>query len=1046
MKQESFYISTRSLENKNRRIPAAHKMVCYSRIKQGLYWLVFFAGLAVNCAFSQTQDQQRDGKLLQGDKWLPFSYPPKADYYVSLKGDDRWSGTMPDPNSDKTDGPFLTIGRAQRAVRELKSKVFFPKDPPVEKRWIGSPHPMGRGKDILVYIREGHYSLRKRLVFEPPDGGERVETNLPTGAFEYHKLKDHYVTYAAYPGEKPVISGEIPVMGWKKTGKIWSARFNADTVAMLIVNGKKQVLARTPDEGYFVPPAISIATDELYFKKGDLKAWKEMEGNRVIMLLRWHTGINAITKIDEKTGTATLKSPQEGIIIVPPRYYVENIKALLDSPGEWYFDKKLREISYIPTDGIVDPNLADIGVPVINQLVEVRGKLGQPVRNLRIYGLTFEGTITGNNIAGYSYDGVDGTTGVVGAPTTSNSAISFEFAHACEFAGGEVRSCNGTGISVKKGCYQNRILRNRFEDLDDGGIYTNGPEKPGDGREIIRETTISYNKFYDCGGINIFANYTLMTTISHNYITKTRGRYGIDVGGWANQEEALDGGYTVEYNHLDDVQRDADDSGAIKTAGMTFNSIVRRNLIHDVHTGFFNDNVGFWFDNMSLGWTSEENIFYNLEQGEMKLCAALIEDNIYRNNFKIEAPVNAPEIIIEGEPEFEVSNLKVEAASKTASGEIVSGSVIRLTAAVNNKGATGMSPVELYLDGKVYEKKLIPVIKNNSRKIEFEIRLYEDGNHQLAIGSTPYQSIKIKGNKPDIVFEDFKLSGNRLINGEKLKAKATAKNLTSIAQKMSASLFFDNSKVESQTIELKVNEVLEISFEFVPPVGQHSLRIENSAEKNLTVFEAETINISGMEIHKYCSAKAKPYDIEADTKANRFKISAGGSDFFHAEDSYAAVYLKGIKGDFVATVKINRFGDRTHEWFRSGLFVRNDIARSFDVQPGSKGSVLVFGTPGRAGIEYDEFANGCMHKASSQNLPENSKTPVYLKIVRHGSSFSGYISLDGKNWIIERHTADIPGIAELVDLGLAAGGPDKLQYWVEFTDWKIQVAKNTFSE
>ena len=129
-----------------------------------------------------------------------------------------------------------------------------------------------------------------------------------------------------------------------------------------------------------------------------------------------------------------------------------------------------------------------------------------------------------------------------------------------------------------------------------------------------------------------------MTTISHNYITKTRGRYGIDIGGWANQEEAIDGGYLVEYNHLDDVQLGADDSGAIKTAGMTFNSIIRRNLIHDVNAGFFNDNVGFWFDNMSSGWTSEENIFYNLEQGEMKLCAALIEDNIYRNNFTIEQP------------------------------------------------------------------------------------------------------------------------------------------------------------------------------------------------------------------------------------------------------------------------------------------------------------------------------------------------------------------------------------------------------------------------
>ena len=1002
-------------------------------------WLIFL--LIFTSVFSQGQDKPRDGKILEGEKWLPFGYPKTADFYVSLKGDDRWSGTLSEPNSNKTDGPFLTIGRAQQAVRELKAKIYLPKGVPIEKRWIGTTHPFGVGKDILVYIRGGSYSLNKPLVFRPLDGGERIETNLPTGAFEYHKLKDHYVTYAAYPGEKPVISGGTPVTGWKNNGKFWTAKYDADTAAMLVVNGKRQILARTPNEGYFVPPAISKSTGELFFKKGELKPWKEMENNRIIMLLRWHTGINTIVKVDEKTGVATFKTPQEGVVIVPPRYYIENVKALLDAPGEWFFDKKLKEISYIPANGMDDPNQANIEVPVINQLVDVRGKLGQPVRNLRFYGLTFEGAITGKSVNKINTDGIDGETGVLETPAASNSAVSFEFAHACEFVGGEIRSCNGTGIAVKQGCYQTQILRNHFETLDNGGIYVVGAANPGNGKEIIRETILSYNELYDCGGINIIANNTLMTTISHNYITKTRGRYGIDVGGWSNIEEAIDGGYVVEYNHLEDVQRDADDSGAIKTAGMTFNSIVRRNLIHKVNAGFFNDNVAFWFDNMSMCWTSEENIYYDLEQGEMKLCAAMIEDNIYRNNFKIEVPISAPEKILEGDPDFHVINLKIEAGGKSSTGSVAAGSVLHLSADVFNKGSSGISPVEIYLDGKVFDKKLIPVIKNNLRKIEFELRIYDIGEHQLAIGSTAYQSVRIEGNKPTVVFEDFKLSEDRMLTGEKLKVSAMAKNLTTNPQKLDAALFVDNQKVENKVVELKDKESQLVTFYIEPSIGDHLIRIENSTQKNIIVSEAVALDLSKLEVHQYCSVKAKPYEIVADPKLNRFKITAGGSDFYHAEDSYAAAYLKGIKGDFVATVKINQFGNRTHEWFRSGLFVRNDISQSFEVQPGSKGSVLVFGTPGRAGIEYDEFANGCMHKASSQNLPENSKTPIYLKIVRHGNSFSGYISLDGKNWIIERHTTDIPGIAEAIDLGLAAGGPDKQQYWVEFTDWKIEVAK-----
>ena len=130
-------------------------------------------------------------------------------------------------------------------------------------------------------------------------------------------------------------------------------------------------------------------------------------------------------------------------------------------PVSGFFDKKLKEISFMPANGITDPNLASTGIPMINQLVEVKGKVGQPVRNLRIYGLTFEGVITGQNVASHNWDGIDGSTGVAEVKKPSNTAISYEFAHACEFADGEVRSCNGLGILVKTGCYQTRILKSR---------------------------------------------------------------------------------------------------------------------------------------------------------------------------------------------------------------------------------------------------------------------------------------------------------------------------------------------------------------------------------------------------------------------------------------------------------------------------------------------------------------------------------------------------------------------------------------------------------
>ena len=232
-----------------------------------------------------------------------------------------------------------------------------------------------------------------------------------------------------------------------------------------------------------------------------------------------------------------------------------------------------------------------------------------------------------------------------------------------------------------------------------------------------------------------------------------------------------------------------------------------------------------------------------------------------------------------------------------------------------------------------------------------------------------------------------------------------------------------------------------VGFQFTPQAGEHVVRIGNSAELDLSVYKQKKLAISKNTLKTYTLPTAEPSEMEIDAIKNIYKIKASGSDFFHAEDSYASIFVEKVKGDFVVTVKITEFGNRTHEWFRSGLFVRNDITKSFDTEPGSKGSILMFGTTGRAGIHYDEFGDGCMHKANSENIPENVTVPIWLKLVRHGNSFTGYVSYDGTNWVVERQTNDIPGLNAAVDIGMAAGAPDKKQYWVEFRDFKIEVEK-----
>ncbi len=538
--------------------------------------LVFFDfGRVSHSAFAQ-------GKLFRGEKWSKFSAAGKdADFYVATNGNDRWSGTLPEPNAANSDGPFATIARAQQAVFELKQRVYKIKEPPLDIRFIGSDNEYGSGKDILVFIREGYYSLSEPLSFLPADGGERCETKLPTGAFEYHKLKDYYVTYAAFPGEKPVISGGRLIKQWIKTQNFWLAQTRDLTAEKMLANGKMQTLARTPNEGYFTPATTPTSTEFFVFNDQDLFPWPDMQNNRIIMLLRWHTGINSISGIDRENSIAYLQKPQEGIVVAPPRYYVENLKALLDAPGEWFFDEQLNQLLFIPPEKISDPNSANVTVPVLENLVGVQGEKDRPVRNLRFYGLTFEATNPGN------------------------AAISLEYSNSCELVDCTIRGVGGRAVNILKGNYNTRILGNAISEAEQGGIYVSGNAHPADWTEIIQQTQISGNYIERCGGTSIVATNSLNTVISRNEVTRNLGRFAISAGGWSNLEEVINGGYRVEYNHVHHVQERADDSGAITTSGLTHDSVIRRNLIHDVKAGMFNDNVAIWFDNMSRGWIAE---------------------------------------------------------------------------------------------------------------------------------------------------------------------------------------------------------------------------------------------------------------------------------------------------------------------------------------------------------------------------------------------------------------------------------------------------------
>lgn len=114
-------------------------------------------------------------------------------FFVAPEGNNAWSGRLPEPNGTRSDGPFATITRARAAIRQLKAA------------------PGGLEQPVTVFIRGGALVRSEPMVFTPEDSGA---SQCP-------------ITYAAYQGERVVISGGRRISGWKRVtvgGKsLWAA-------------------------------------------------------------------------------------------------------------------------------------------------------------------------------------------------------------------------------------------------------------------------------------------------------------------------------------------------------------------------------------------------------------------------------------------------------------------------------------------------------------------------------------------------------------------------------------------------------------------------------------------------------------------------------------------------------------------------------------------------------------------------------------------------------------------------------------------------------
>jgi hypothetical protein len=532
-----------------------------------------------------------------------------ATFYVSPSGNDQNLGTKA--------MPFATLPRARDAVRMLKQ-----------------PGPLAQ--PVTVWLNEGTYVLNEPLVFTPADSGAAA---CP-------------VTYAAAPGTHPVISGGVPVSGWRKSsGALWVAEVpwvtnRAEAFTQLFVNGERRPRARTPNAGaYLYSKRLSLMEGNpgpctgMTYSKGDLNPWIAQEGVRVVLFHNWVNSYNVVKAADLEKRQLVFARPA-GIFFLGPevRYYVENAFELLDEPGEWYADRSKGVLYYYPKAG-EDMARAEVVAPaLVSSLVVMKGEpeKGAFVENLVFRGLSFQHT-DADLSRGYphSVQGAHTQRGAIFAAGLRASLI-----EACEFT-----RLGEHAVSLREGCSSNVVRQCHMHDLGGGGVYLSegAPAKTNDGY-LTAHNTVDNNFIHDGGLIYRAAcGVFLGGSASYNQITHNDicdlSWMGVHLGwSWTGRSPAYTHHNEVGYNHIHHIGNGVlNDIGGIYTLGVSPGTVLHHNRIHDVsrfergREGY--GGWGIYLDAGSSEIRVENNVVYDTRDGGLHLhCYAFPYGDVVTNN------------------------------------------------------------------------------------------------------------------------------------------------------------------------------------------------------------------------------------------------------------------------------------------------------------------------------------------------------------------------------------------------------------------------------
>jgi hypothetical protein len=527
-----------------------------------------------------------------------------ADFYVSPEGNDQWSGRLPQPRPDDSDGPFATLERARDAVRKLRAELILE-------------------RPVTVMLRGGVYRRIAPLVLGPEDSGS----------------PESPVIYQPYPGEKAVISGGRTITGWKPgPDGVWTAglpevKSGAWTFRQLFVNDQRRSRPRWPKQGTLTAagaPQIDTSgwvgnlpadSDQwskrtIQFRPGDLRPdWTNLDDVEVVLLQFWMEARLRIQRIDPNKSVVLFTGGSWRPLTWSWGYYVDNVFGALDAPGTWYLDRKHGILSYRPAPGEEMEKL-QIVAPVTEQLVRLEGDpgAGRLVQHVILRGLSFAHTNWTLPAEGCAY---------IQAELPPSAAIHADGAALCRIEACELAHLGAWGIELRRGCRDNTIVRCTIRDVANGGIKIGEPDRCERDVDETRGTQVSDNRVLDAGqdflgSSGIWIGQSGGNTICHNEIAGPL-MWGISVGwNWSYFPLNRSRDNLIEQNHVHHVGTGILGAHAgIYALGTSPGTVIRNNHIHHIFHAerWPGAGEGIILDNGCCGILVENNLVHDAVAG-----------------------------------------------------------------------------------------------------------------------------------------------------------------------------------------------------------------------------------------------------------------------------------------------------------------------------------------------------------------------------------------------------------------------------------------------